>query len=284
MPETAIDCEDLVQVFTSATGETHALRGVGLRIPHGEVTVVTGPSGSGKSSLLTLLGARDRPSAGRLMVLGHDVTTASTGTLRTLRRGRIGYVPQRSSGGLFPHLGALAQLEQVRLLRGSTATALEPHALLAALGLAERSDHRPGALSGGEQQRLAVAMALVGRPDLVVADEPTAELDDENAALVLDALASAAAAGSAVVVSSHDERVSGRADRLLRLSYGVLSGETAGRGVGTVVIDATGRLQLPPAVLARFPTRRVVVEVDGDEVRLRAPHVPPGADADGEEP
>lgn len=275
MPETAIDCEDLVQVFTSATGETHALRGIGLRIPHGEVTVVTGPSGSGKSSLLTLLGARDRPSAGRLVVLGHDVTTASTGTLRRLRRGRIGYVPQRSSGGLFPHLGALAQLEQVRLLRGGTEAALQPRALLAALGLADRSDHRPGALSGGEQQRLAVATALVGRPDLVVADEPTAELDDANAALVLDVLAAAAAAGSAVVVSSHDERVSARADRLLRLRHGVLSSETAGRGTGTVVIDATGRLQLPPAVLALFPARRLVIEVDGPEVRLRAPEAAP---------
>lgn len=276
-PELAVECEDLVQVFTSATGETHALRGIGLEVSKGDVTVVTGPSGSGKSSLLTLLGARDRPSAGRLLLLGHDVATASTRELRMLRRRRIGYVPQRSSAGLFPHLGAADLLAQVQRWRGprddlEPGRALGPRALLDAVGLGARADHRPSALSGGEQQRLAVAVALVGAPALIVADEPTAELDDEHAGLVLDVIAAAAETGSALVVSSHDERVSARADRLLRLRHGVLASENAGRGDGgQAIIDATGRLQLPPAVLARFPSRRVLVEVDGEIVRLRDP-------------
>ena len=267
-PRVAVSCEDLVKVFRSATGETHALRGIGLELRPGALTVVAGPSGSGKSSLLTMLGARDRPSAGRLEVLGSDVAEASTRTLRHLRRRRIGFVPQRASAAVFPHLPALAQLRQVVAWRGGG----DPGEALEAVGLGARAGHRPQALSGGEQQRLAVAMALVGRPALVVADEPTAELDHANADLVMDALLATAAAGSAVVISSHDDRVTHRADRLLRLRHGVLSSETTStRRAAAAVIDATGRLQLPPEVLELFPDRRVVVEADGDQVRLRRP-------------
>ncbi|HEU5036946.1 MAG TPA: ATP-binding cassette domain-containing protein [Nocardioides sp.] len=265
----AVSCEDLVKVFRSATGETHALRGLGLALEPGALTVVAGPSGSGKSSLLTLLGARDRPSAGRLTVLGSDVGGASTGELRRLRRRRIGFVPQRSSSAVFPHLRAADQLGQVASWRGAARDDLDE--ALAAVGLADRAGHRPEALSGGEQQRLAVAMALVGRPALVVADEPTAELDHANADRVMDALLAVAAAGSIVVISSHDDRITHRADRLLRLRHGVLSSESAGRRTAAAVIDATGRLQLPPELLDLFPDRRVVVEADGDEVRLRRP-------------
>jgi ABC-type lipoprotein export system ATPase subunit len=267
----SVSCEDLVKVFRSATGETHALRGIGLELEPGALTVVAGPSGSGKSSLLTLLGARDRPSAGRLTVLGSDVGGASTRELRRLRRRRIGFVPQRASSAVFPHVSAADQLGQVASWRGASRDHLAE--ALAAVGLTDRADHRPDALSGGEQQRLAVAVALVGRPALVVADEPTAELDHANADRVMDALLAAAAGGSTVVISSHDDRVTHRADRLLRLRHGVVSSETAGRRTAAAVIDATGRLQLPPDVLGLFPDRRVVVEADGVEVRLRRPEV-----------
>lgn len=267
-----VTCEDLVKVFRSVTGETHALRGIGLELHPGALTVVAGPSGSGKSSLLTLLGARDRPSAGRLTVLGSDVGTASTRELRGLRRRRIGFVPQRASAAVFPHLRALDQLRQVAGWRGAGRD--QPAVALEAVGLADRARHRSDALSGGEQQRLAVAMALVGRPALVVADEPTAELDHANADRVMDALLDVAAAGSTVVISSHDDRVTHRADRLLRLRHGVVSSETSGRRTAAAVIDATGRLQLPPELLDLFPDRRVVVEADGDQVRLRRPQEP----------
>jgi ABC-type lipoprotein export system ATPase subunit len=263
----AASCEDLVKVFRSATGETHALRGIGLEVHPGALTVVAGPSGSGKSSLLTMLGARDRPSAGTLTVLGSDIGAASTRDLRRLRRTRIGFVPQRSALAVFAHLRAVDQLRQVSSWRGSST---DPTAALAAVGLEHRADHLPLALSGGEQQRLAVALALAGRPPLIVADEPTAELDHANADVVVDALLAAAAEGVAVVISSHDERIMHRADRLLRLRHGVLSSETTRRDT-TGVIDATGRLQLPPAVLELFPSRRVIVEVQADGVRLRAP-------------
>lgn len=265
--EPAAHCEDLVKVFWSATGETHALRGIGLEVRPGSLTVIAGPSGSGKSSLLTLLAARDRPSAGTLSVLGCEVAGSTTRDLRALRRRRIGFVPQRSATAVFPHLRAADQVRQVAAWRGVRGRE-RPDEALEAVGLSARADHLPAALSGGEQQRLAVAIALVGSPDLVVADEPTAELDHANADLVLAALLEAAAAGAAVVITSHDERILHRGDRLLRLRHGVLSSETT-RHDTTAVIDATGRLQLAPELLARFPSRRVIVEDDGAGVRLR---------------
>jgi len=268
-PPEAVVCHGLVKVYRSATGETHALRGIDLSLLRGVVTVVAGPSGSGKSSLLHLLAARDRPSAGRLDVLGSDLADASPRELRDLRRRRIGFVAQRASGALFPHLTAAEQLRQVATLRGGAAEDVDR--ALATVSLEHRGNHLPSASSGGEQQRLAVALALVGEPALVVADEPTAELDHGNADLVLTALARAAHAGAAVVVTSHDDRVVARADRVLRLRHGVLSSETARAGTTVAVIDSTGRLQLPPEALDLFPTGRAELLMSDGEVTLRPP-------------
>ena len=266
--ETAVACAGLVKLYRSATGETYALRGLDLTLHRGSLTVVAGPSGSGKSSLLHLVAARDRPSAGELHVLGTDVAEATTRALRDLRRRHVGFVAQRSSTALFPHLTAAQQLRQVAALRGA---AVDVGATLDAVALGSRAGHRPATSSGGEQQRLAVAAALVGDPDLVVADEPTAELDHDNADLVMSALLAAARRGSAVVVSSHDDRVVSRADRVLRLRHGVLSSEQAGAGATTAVIDSTGRLQLPPEALDLFPGGRAAVHLGDGEVVLRPP-------------
>lgn len=271
-PAVAAVCHGLVKVYRSATGETHALRGIDLQLLPGVVTVVAGPSGSGKSSLLHLLAARDRPSAGQLEVLGSDLTSASSHQLRELRRRRIGFVAQRASGSLFPHLSAAEQLREVAALRGGVTEDVEQ--ALASVRLEHRAHHTPATTSGGEQQRLAVALALVGRPALVVADEPTAELDHANADLVLTALARAARGGSAVVVTSHDDRVVSRADRVLRLRHGVLSSETEGAGTTVAVIDSTGRLQLPPEALGLFPTGRAELLLADGEVTLRPPAEP----------
>lgn len=262
-------CEGLVKVYRSGTGETHALRGVDITFRAGTVTAVAGPSGSGKSSLLRLLAARDRPSAGRLELLGQDVAGLSGRALRHLRRRQVSFVEQRSSRGLFPHLSASAQLRQVGLLRGDRT--LDVGAALAQVALAHRCDHLPGMTSGGEQQRLAVALALVGSPAVIVADEPTAELDHANADVVLAALRRSADHGSTVVVSTHDERVLSVADRVLRLRHGVMSSEQLLEGEHRAMIDSTGRVQLPPAALALFTHGRALLSIDGDSVVLRAP-------------
>jgi putative ABC transport system ATP-binding protein len=217
--------------------------------------------------LLRLLAARDRPSAGRLELLSHDLGRAPDRRVRELRRRHISYVDQRSARGLFPHLSAAAQVRQMAALRGNPQRDVE--ATLDAVGLAHLSGHRPAQTSGGEQQRLAVALALVSAPAIVVADEPTAELDSANAAIVLAALRRAADAGSTVVMSTHSEQALEVADRVIRLRHGVLSSEQLLRGHRWAVIDASGRLQLPPDALATFPDGRARVELTDDGVVLR---------------
>jgi putative ABC transport system ATP-binding protein len=265
-------CHGVVRVFGSGTQETTALRGIDVTVHGGAVTVVAGPSGSGKTSLLRLLAVQDRATAGQLEVLGVDIGHASLRRLRELRRRELTYVPQRASRGLLPTLTVSQHMAQAAAQRGVD----DDHAgLLDRLGLADRSHHRPATLSGGEQQRLAVGLALVGRPRLVVADEPTAELDSDHAARVLDVMREAADGGAAVVVSSHDPRVVDRADRVLRMRHGVLSSVWSREEQVSAVIDSTGRLQLPEEALAHFPQRRVVVEIEDDRVVLRPPEVSP---------
>ncbi len=264
---TAVSCRSLVRVYGSATEETQALKGIDVALHRGELTVVTGPSGSGKSSLLGLVAARDQPSAGWVEVLGTDLGSASRRVVRDLRRCRVAYVPQRSSGALFPHLDVTDHLAQVAAWRQAR---VDVPGLLDQLGLAGCAPRRPASLSGGEQQRVAVAMAAVGTPDVVVADEPTAELDTEHAGAVLALLAGLAAQGSAVIVSSHDPQVVRVAERVLHLRHGVMAEEHVAGG-SVAFIDSSGRVQLPPEALEAFPEQRAVVRIDVDGVHLTRP-------------
>jgi putative ABC transport system ATP-binding protein len=271
-------CARLVKIYPSASGETHALRGVEAEFVAGRVSAVTGPSGSGKSSLLALLGLRERPSGGELWLLGDRVDGLDERRRRDLLRHQVGWVAQRPSHSLFPQLTAAEQLEQAVRLR---AAAGEVDAdLLNRLGLARRASARPAQLSGGEQQRLAVAATLAGRPAVVLVDEPTAELDDESAALVMAELHRSAGDGATVIVTTHDQRVVAAADTVLALRHGVLSTERDADGNVTSAIDSSGRVQLPQAALALFPDARAVVVVEDGGVRLVPPQA--GAPADGE--
>ena len=265
----AARCARLVRIYPSATGETHALRGVDATFPRSTVTAVTGPSGSGKSSLLSVLALRERQSGGELEIDGRDVASLGAKELRLLRRRGVAWVDQRPTRSLFPHLAAVEQVEQAARLRGADLDDCD--ALLDRLGLSSRRGARVGRLSGGEQQRVAVAVAVVGTPSLVVADEPTAELDDESSGLVLAELRRCAATGAGVVFASHDRRAVDVAARVLHLRHGVLSTESRGTGPATATIDSTGRLQLPPEALVLFPQGRAQVLVDGAGVRLLPP-------------
>lgn len=271
----AARCSRLVRIYFSATGETHALRGIDATFSPRVLTAVTGPSGSGKSSLLSVLALRERQNGGELWI--GDVSTAglTRRTLRDLRRHRIGWVAERPTHSLFDHLSVQEQVEQAARLRGvDPATGRE---ILDRMELTHRRAARTGELSGGEQQRLAVATAVIGTPALVIADEPTAELDDASSRLLLAELRRCADAGSAVIFSSHDARAVAEADRVLQMRHGVLSSESAGRGSGavTATIDSTGRLQLPPDALGLFPDGRARVLVEADGVRLLPPDAQP---------
>jgi putative ABC transport system ATP-binding protein len=183
---------------------------------------VVGPSGSGKSSLLRLLACIDSPDRGEVHVAGHRVDRLRAPARRRLRRRQVAYLFQRPGENLLPYLDAVGQVRLAAQLRGAPVSAEEALALLESLGLRERADHHPAQLSGGEQQRLAVACGVVGGPALVVADEPTAELDTAAAERVLVAMEDLAAAGVGFVLSSHDPRVMAIADGFVRLDHGRL--------------------------------------------------------------
>src|SRR4051795_6314991 len=213
-------CRDVVKTYRTATESVTALDGVTLSIPRAQVTVVVGPSGSGKSSLLRLLACVDRPDSGEVRVAGQRVDRLRARPRRRLRQRQVAYLFQRPGENLLPYLNATAQVRLAAQLRGARVGSAEVLDLLDRLGLGARADHRPAQLSGGEQQRLAVACGVIGDPALVVADEPTAELDTAAAERVLTAMEDLTASGVGFVISSHDPRVMAIADGFIRLDHG----------------------------------------------------------------
>jgi ABC-type lipoprotein export system ATPase subunit len=219
-PELAARCSELVKTYRTASGEVRALKGLSAEVPASALLAVVGPSGSGKSSLLRLIAGLDRPTSGTLTVEGTSVHDASARTLRRFRRATVGYLFQRPSDNFLPHLTVG---EHLRLARGLThrPPRIEQDELLSTLGIEERADHLPSELSGGEQQRAAIAEVLMGGATIVVADEPTAELDSVSAEHVMDTMVALARAGVTFVVATHDRSVMRRADAALELDHGV---------------------------------------------------------------
>jgi putative ABC transport system ATP-binding protein len=213
---------DLAKSYRRGGLETAALRGVSIDVRAGEVVFVLGPSGSGKSTLLHLVGALDTPTRGQVWLFGEEVSARDDRARAMLRRARLGFVFQ--SFHLIPALSALENVLVPRVPEGITSDdTRRARALLEQLGLGARIDHRPDELSGGESQRVAIARALVGRPRLVLADEPTGELDSKTGAEVTAALRKAARdEGTAVVIVTHDERLVSKGDRVMRLRDGVV--------------------------------------------------------------
>jgi putative ABC transport system ATP-binding protein/macrolide transport system ATP-binding/permease protein len=220
--ETAAACRGVGKTYRTASESVPALVDVTLSIPRARVTVVVGPSGSGKSSLLRLLACIDSPDTGEVRIDGQRVDRLRPRARRRLRRRQVAYLFQRPGENLLPYLDAVAQIRLAASLRGAPVSTPQALDLLDRLGLRDRADHMPGQLSGGEQQRLAVACGVVGGPALVVADEPTAELDTAAAERVLTAVEDLAAGGVGFVLSSHDPRVLAIADGLVRLDHGRL--------------------------------------------------------------
>jgi putative ABC transport system ATP-binding protein len=217
--DVAVDCQEVVKTYRTRSGEVRALRGVTAAVPARSLTAVVGPSGSGKSTLLRLVAGLDRPTSGSLMVLGTDVARASGRTVRRMRQRRIGYLFQRPSDNFLPHLTVD---EHLRLAAGDRADTDAD--VLETLGIADRADHLPSELSGGEQQRAAIAVVLAAGAELVLADEPTAELDSASATDVLGAVRALVEAGVTFLVATHDPTVMRAADRLVRLDHGALAG------------------------------------------------------------
>jgi ABC-type lipoprotein export system ATPase subunit len=217
---TPMMCADVRQVYPTEDGEVEALAGVSKEFAPGAITTIAGPSGSGKSTLLRVLACITRPERGQVRVEDVDVVRLSGRRRRRLRRYRLAYLFQNPADNLIEYLTAAQQVKVSAEVRGAHADNAEVLELLDKLGIAHRADHKPDELSGGEQQRLAVACAVVGSPAIVLVDEPTAELDTASSAVVIDALRAMRAHGATFAVTSHDPSVLEAAEHKLRLDRG----------------------------------------------------------------
>ncbi len=220
MESPALELRDVFRIFRSGPVETVALRGANLRIERGEFVALVGRSGSGKSTLLQIAAGLDQPSAGSAWIAGERLAGLSEDERSRLRRRHLGMVFQ--AGNLLDYLTAVQNVALAGRLAGRADADSRARVLLGELGLAARWDHRPAALSGGEQQRVAVAIALAHEPALVLADEPTGELDQANQTLVLDQLdRSRSRQGAALLVVTHSKEVAARATRVVNMEDGV---------------------------------------------------------------
>ncbi|MFM8734040.1 MAG: ABC transporter ATP-binding protein [Pirellulales bacterium] len=231
-----IRTERLEKTFAGGDAEAvvAAVRGVDVRVAAGEFVAITGASGSGKSTLLHMLGGITRPSAGRVLLEGVDLAVLDDDALAAVRRRRIGFVFQRYN--LLPELSLVENVALPLVLDGVDAARCEAaaHEALAAVGMTQRASHRPDGLSGGEQQRGAIARALVTQPAIVLADEPTGALDSANSARVVELLARLVAErGQTVVLVTHDATVAAAAGRIVRMRDGLIESDTRRESVAS---------------------------------------------------
>ncbi len=212
---------DITRVYTIGEVETHALRGVDLTIGKGEFTTLIGPSGSGKTTLLQLLGCLDMPTEGKVLINDQDATKMNRDQRADLRKGTIGFIFQFFA--LVPTLTAYENVELPMLLMGKKNHKPRVMELLDAVGLSDRVDHRPDQMSGGQQQRVAVARALASDPLLILADEPTANLDTANGDQIMDIMKKLnQETGTTFVFATHDPRVIKYASRVVTLRDGLI--------------------------------------------------------------
>ena len=260
-------CQDVFKIYKIADLEVVALRGLDLAVDAGEVVAIVGASGSGKSTLLNILAGYDSPSAGGVMVGGKDLLRMSASEVEEYRRVDVGFIWQQTSRNLFPYLTTLENVTLPMMLTNTPSAERRERAeeLLGLVGLSHRLDHTPEKLSGGEQQRVAIAVALANRPPLLLADEPTGELDDATAAEILDLFGTVnREMGTTILIVTHDPDIAYKVGRVVMIRDGKMSTEIRRRVTYQrirgeaevdqpleefVLVDGNGRVQIPRELL-----------------------------------
>ena len=282
-----IVCEDLFKIYKVADLEVVALRGLDLTVEQGEVVAIVGASGSGKSTLLNILAGYDTPSAGGVSVGGKDLLRLTAGEVEVYRREDVGFIWQQTSRNLFPYLSTLENVALPMMLTNVSTGQRRQRAeeLVRLVGLGHRMDHTPERLSGGEQQRVAIAVALANHPPLLLADEPTGELDDATAAEVLDLFGTVnQEMGTTVMIVTHDPDIAYKVGRVVMIRDGKTSTEirrrvTFQRMTGTAeteqpleefsLVDSSCRVQIPREYLEQSKIKgRDRVSVEDGKVTL----------------
>ena len=270
-----IVCDRLIRIYQAEGIEVQALQGLDLVVRSGELTALVGASGSGKSTLMNILAGLDAPTAGRVTVDGNDLSAMNARQRVGYRRQVVGFIWQQTSRNLLPYLSAAQNIALPLRLAGVRSRARRRRALelLEALSIGYCASRRPDQMSGGEQQRTAIAVALANSPAVVLADEPTGELDSETAFSVFEALQTAnTSLGATVLVVTHDPAVSGVVQRVVRIRDGRTSTETLRSssehpGVEYAVLDRAGRLQLPAEMTEALDMRdRVLLRAEPDHI------------------
>ncbi len=293
--EPFIVCDNLVKIYKVANLEVVALQGLDLVVARGELLGIVGASGSGKSTLMNILGGLDRPSAGRVWVDGYDLLKMSDVALNRYRRSKVGFVWQQGARNLIPYLNALENVELPMTLAGLTGRKKRQRAeeLLEAVGLSERRHHYLQQMSGGEQQRVAIAVALANNPSLLLADEPTGEVDSATALTIYKTFQNLNREfGVTTLIVSHDPGIARHVDRVVAIRDGKLASETVRQSAPTfspegelpaeggapaeevfeelVVLDSAGRLQVPKEYLEQFGIKgRARLELTEEGILIR---------------
>ena len=284
---TYIECSGLFKIYKAAELEVVALRGLELTVGGGEIIAIVGASGSGKSTLLNILAGDDAPSAGTVRVGNYDLLQMTNREVVEYRRHEVGFIWQETSRNLFPYLSALENVELPMVISGAPGSERRQRAreLLDVVGLAHRADHKPAQLSGGEQQRVAIAVGLSNQPPLLLADEPTGELDDETGEEVLELLNTVNTdIGTTVIIVTHDPAIATSVGRAIAIKDGKTSTETTrevsferklgGDASGTeefLLIDSAGSVQIPKEILDELSIgRRVRVDMKDGKVTLES--------------
>ncbi len=281
-------CEDLFKIYKIADLEAVALRGLDLDVRRGEVVAIVGASGSGKSTLLNILAGYDAPSAGRVTVGGKDLLQMGGKDVEDYRRNDVGFIWQQTSRNMFPYLTSIENVALPMMLTNKPGKERQERAkeLLEIVGLGHRLDHTPEKLSGGEQQRVAIAVALANDPPLLLADEPTGELDDATAAEILDLFGAVnKELGTTILIVTHDPDIAYKVGRVVMIRDGKMSTEirrkvTFQRITGDLdteepleeftLVDASGRVQIPRDLLDSLKIKdKARVTIENGTVTLR---------------